>query len=162
MRSGISATAAVDQVRKEGFHMLYRGVLPPLAMRATSMAIMFFSYGSTKDWLYKVHPNFNRHAALFCSASLAGIMEACFAVPFERVQTLLLDKNFNTRFHNSVHVVRHIWKHHQFKEYYRGATAVMFRNSVANFFFFMARERADEVMPHGTTTFTKLLVDFVK
>ncbi|ODM87340.1 Solute carrier family 25 member 51 [Orchesella cincta] len=161
MRDGLPSTVAVDQVRKEGFYMLYRGVLSPLGMRAVSLSLMFGSYGSCRAFLQTNVPQLNKHAALLFSAALAGISEACVVLPFERVQTLLLDKKFNLRFQNSVHAFRHLWKHHPTSEFYRGASTIMFRNSFANALYFSVRENADKVMPKQSTTFGKFIVDFI-
>lgn len=162
MRDGLPVTAAVDQVKNEGISMMYRGVLSPLGMRATSLSIMFGTYGSYKHIFETNYPSVNRNAILVVSATLAGISEACFAVPFERVQTLLLDKQFNSRFQNTLHAVQHLAKKHPVTEFYRGFSVIAVRNSVANAIFFMSRERVQTMMPKEGTVFTKFVVDFIK
>lgn len=162
MRDGLPIPVAVSQVRNEGFYMLYRGVLSPLGMRASSLAIMFGSFGSYRVFFEKQHPQLGPHTVLVLSATLAGISEACFGVPFERVQTLLLDKKFNSRFQNTLHAVRHLWKQHPVKEFYRGASVIMFRNSLGNTMYFTAREHVANIFPTEQTTLTKFIVDFIK
>lgn len=162
MRDGLPLTVAYDQVKKEGFYMLYRGLLSPLGMRAASLSIMFGSFGTYKHFFEVQYPNVNRGAILVVSATLAGISEACFAVPFERVQTLLLDKKFNSRFHNTLHAVKHLAKKHPVKEFYRGSTVIMLRNSIANVLFFSSREQASKFKPKGGSNLTKFIIDFIK
>lgn len=162
MRDGLSVTAAVDQVRKEGVTMLYRGVLSPLGMRATSLSIMFGSYGSYKQWFEVTYPKTSPHVILAISAVLAGVTEATFAIPFERVQTLLLDKKFNSKFHNTLHTVRHLAKKHPMKEFYRGSITIVFRNSLGNLMFFSSREQVQKYMPKEGTVLTKFIIDFIK
>ena len=45
---GIRIPKAVGQLYKEGVWNLYRGLLPPLMMKTTSMAIMFGTYHQYK------------------------------------------------------------------------------------------------------------------
>ncbi|CAL8143958.1 unnamed protein product [Orchesella dallaii] len=161
MRDGLPLTVAVEQVRKEGFSMLYRGVLSPLGMRAVSLSMMFGSYGSCRAFLQTNAPGLNKHAALLLSATIAGISEACVVVPFERVQTLLLDKKFNLRFQNTLHAFLHVWKHHPKTEFYRGASTIIVRNSFANALYFSVRENAGKVMPQPSTSFGKFIIDFI-
>ena len=46
--TGIRISKAVGQLCKEGVGNLYRGLLPPLLMKTTSMAIMFGTYHQYK------------------------------------------------------------------------------------------------------------------
>ena len=88
MLHGVPVSQALSQLRKEGPFMLYRGILPPLFQKATSVSIMFGSYNYYSSLSVRAFPQTNSLLVKSCSAGLAGLSEATLT-PFERVQTLL-------------------------------------------------------------------------
>lgn len=99
MLHGISIAPAFHQIRNEGWFYLYRGVLPPLAQKTVSLSLMFGCYDATKR---KLINNFqiDEYVARLIGGAAAGSAEACL-LPFERVQTLLADAKFHSRFKNT-------------------------------------------------------------
>eukprot|EP00794_Sanderia_malayensis_P011841 gene11841-13071_t len=143
---GVRAVRAFGQLRKEGITNLYRGVLPPLIQKGASMSIMFGFYHKFQRILLSRYPEKNQVFLQVCSGFMAGTLEAGLS-PFERVQTLLSDHKHHEKIANTVHAFRKIWKHHSFKEYYRGLSAIILRNGPSSALFFSLRGPIKDSMP---------------
>lgn len=159
---GINVFNAVSQVKNEGILKLYRGVGPPLIQKGASLSIMFGSYHSLQKYLIDRFPNANVTGVKMVSALLAGSFEA-FLTPFERVQTLLAISEHKdyVKVHNTVHAFLKIKKHHNFKEYYRGFTAVLLRNGPSTAMFFLLREPIKASLPDTNSDLGHAIEDFV-
>jgi len=81
---------------------------------------------------------------------IAGSTEAIL-VPFERIQTLLQDRNYYNKFHNMKHAFLTIGPQYGFKEYYRGLTPVLLRNGPSNALFFFMKDVAKIHVPEFNT-----------
>jgi len=88
MLHGVPTSKAIQQLRREGFKLLYRGVLPPLCQKTISASIMFGTYDFYKDRLAMTFPSIPSRMTKTVGAALAGTSEAILA-PFERLQSLL-------------------------------------------------------------------------
>lgn len=88
MLHNIQTSAAFNQLRKEGFTLLYRGVLPPLAQKTVASSIMFGTYNYYSNLLLTEAPKLNVQLAKSTGAALAGLNEALLS-PLERLQTIL-------------------------------------------------------------------------
>uniref|UniRef100_A0A0B6Z3I9 Uncharacterized protein n=1 Tax=Arion vulgaris TaxID=1028688 RepID=A0A0B6Z3I9_9EUPU len=84
---GISGLVAVKQLRKDGVRLLYRGLLPPLLQKSTSVSIMFGMYYRCQDLLNHNVPTLNVYANHTLAAFGAGMIESILT-PFERIQHL--------------------------------------------------------------------------
>ena len=113
---GISAWEAFLQLKSEGLIQLYRGILPPLLQKSASTALMFGSYEQYRRILIEEEVSNSR--AMIMAAFLAGCTEAALT-PFERVQTLMLDRKYEGKFKNTPHAFSSLRKY-GLKEYYRG------------------------------------------
>ncbi|CAH8646286.1 unnamed protein product [Heterobilharzia americana] len=134
---GISWVQALIRYRIEGLRMAYRGVLPPLLQRASSGALMF-GVQSTTERLLVNHPATSSYPPVlqkFTSATVAGWCEAIL-MPFERVQTLLQNRDYHGRYKNTFHALMTVTSDHGVKELYRGLIPVLYRNGVANGLYF--------------------------
>lgn len=149
---------AYIQLKAEGFHFLYRGILPPLCQKTISVSIMFGMYNHYQQVLNSMVPQWNTHLKNSTAAAAAGLTEAVLA-PFERVQMLLQDNHFNQRFRNTAHAFAEL-RQYGFREYYRGLTPILLRNSVSNALFFTLREEISHRMPSQDHWTGKLLSDF--
>ncbi|KAK6762965.1 hypothetical protein RB195_023612 [Necator americanus] len=137
---GFSAKVAWSQVKSEGIRRLYRGLLPPLIMRTSSRALMFGLYDKFQSSLTCPHspPNTSFTLCHAQAAFLSGICEASLC-PLERVQVLLQTSAYHDHFKNTGQTLRAL-RAYGYREYYRGISVVLVRNSLSNAFFFTLKE----------------------
>lgn len=155
----ISTLTAIKQLRAEGPFLLYRGFLPPVIQKASSLSIMFGMYEKCNKWTYQMYPNIPINIVHTSSALIAGSLEASL-VPFERVQTLMQNKNYHNKFTNTFHAFKEL-RHYGLKEYFRGVTPVLLRNGPSNVIFFTYREKIKEHLPHSDKILINTLEDFI-
>ncbi|XP_061056199.1 mitochondrial nicotinamide adenine dinucleotide transporter SLC25A51 isoform X2 [Eubalaena glacialis] len=155
---GIKTRDAVLQLRRDGFRNLYRGILPPLMQKTTTLALMFGLYEDLSCLLRK-HISTPEFATCSLAAVLAGTTEAIFT-PLERVQTLLQDHKHHDKFTNTYQAFKAL-KCHGIREYYRGLVPVLFRNGFSNVLFFGLRGPIKEHLPTATTHSAHLVNDFI-
>lgn len=158
MLHGMHTKTAFRQLKSEGFRFLYRGILPPLCQKTISVSIMFGMFNHYHQVLNSMVPQWNAHLKTSTAAAAAGLTEAVLA-PFERVQMLLQDSHYNQRFRNTAHAFADL-RQYGFREYYRGLTPILLRNSVSNALFFTLREEISIRMPNPEHWTAKLLSDF--
>ncbi|ELU09895.1 hypothetical protein CAPTEDRAFT_128352 [Capitella teleta] len=155
----ITAQHALGQLRKEGLIHLYRGMLPPLLMKTTSMSIMFGMYDEFQHALHVCTPNLPTKVNKGTAAVLSGFAEAILT-PFERVQVLLQDKYKHKLYRNTAHAFSEL-RPHGVSEYYRGVSACLVRNGPSNAIFFLLREELKHSMPKASTRAGDIFADFV-
>ncbi|KAL3664778.1 hypothetical protein V7S43_009958 [Phytophthora oleae] len=153
---GLNTLQAFENVRSEGWLMLYRGVAPPLVQAMVSKSIMFGLYNFYDELLTDT---FGQHKGLnMVAAGMAGTLEAVLA-PFERAQTLLQTPKFNREISGAYDAMLHVNKF-GLKEHYRGLTAILCRNGPGNILFFGLRGPIRELFPKGETTVATMTNDF--
>ena len=152
---GISGRRAIRQLRKDGLHYLYRGLLPPLLQKTMSLSVMFGMYFHCQDVLKENFPNLATVPNHAISAMMAGTLEASF-MPFERIQTLMQHREFHNRFANTPEAFRHLWSF-GLKEYYRGLSLIIWRNGPSNVAFFLGREYFQTITPQPDSQTKKVL-----
>ena len=157
---GLKFRKALRQVLREGVSNLYRGVVPPLMQKGTSLAIMFGSYHKFQKVLSRTFTNTSSVTTNAAAAMLAGSLEASLT-PFERVQTVMSHRNHNDRFKNTFHAFRVIGKEFGFCEYYRGLTPILLRNGPSNVLFFGLRGPLKSALPEAKTSIGNAANDFV-
>ncbi|KAK4476108.1 hypothetical protein MN116_001330 [Schistosoma mekongi] len=130
---GIPWVQALIRYRVEGIRMAYRGVLPPLLQRASSGSLMFGVQSSTERLLISHPATFNYPPVLqkIVSSALAGWSEAIL-MPFERVQTLLQNKDYQDWYKNTFHALIKVTSNHV-------------RNSVANGLYFCGHKWLNDI-----------------
>ncbi|NWT88549.1 S2551 protein, partial [Lanius ludovicianus] len=133
---GLRTQDAVRQLRRDGLRTLYRGILPPLMQKTTTLALMFGLY-----------------------AALAGTTEAVLT-PFERVQTLLQDYKHHDKFTNTYQAFK-VLKAYGMREYYRGLVPILLRNGPSNVLFFGLRGPIKQCLPEATSYSTHMVNDFI-
>jgi Mitochondrial carrier protein len=158
--TGIPASTALQQLRHEGVGLLYRGVLPPLLQKTTSLSIMFGMYDQFNRILIRRYPAVPSRLRRAVSAVLAGCMEATL-VPFERIQTLLQDHGYHQHYRNMAHAMRELGLKHGVREYYRGLTAILVRNGPSNAVFFLLRGEVKQRLPTARVRGAEVARDFV-
>ncbi|XP_060696605.1 mitochondrial nicotinamide adenine dinucleotide transporter SLC25A51-like [Hemiscyllium ocellatum] len=155
---GLTTANAIRQLKQDGFRNLYRGILPPLLQKTTTVALMFGLYEDFSCLLKKT----NNAPELFnqsVSAVLAGTAEAVLT-PFERVQALLQDRRHHNRFKNTFHAFK-VLRAYGIKEYYRGLVPILLRNGPSNALFFALRGPIKQSLPEATTYSMNVLNDFI-
>ncbi|XP_019937439.1 solute carrier family 25 member 51b [Paralichthys olivaceus] len=159
---GVLATEAVRQLQRDGLRNLYRGLLPPLLQKSTTVAIMFGLYEDFSRVLLDRADSSGvpELATRSFAAALAGTAEA-FLTPFERVQTLLQDHRHHGRFNNTAHTFRILITEYGVRECYRGLVPILLRNSPSNVLFFGLRGPIKEQLPEATSRVGHLVNDFV-
>ena len=155
----ISMMRAVQQLKNEGISHLYRGVLPPLLQKTTSIMIMFGGYDQYKCMLHNRAPQNSVMFTKAAAAMLAGTTEAILT-PFERVQTLLQAKYTEKNFKNTFHAFREL-RQHGVPEYFRGLTPILLRNGPSNVIFFLLRGEVRAVLPESKTRSGIIACDFM-
>ncbi|KAM9850250.1 solute carrier family 25 member 51b [Aulostomus maculatus] len=159
---GVLASEAVQQLQRDGLRNLYRGLLPPLLQKSTTVAIMFGLYEDFSRVLLE-RANGSGVPELVTrsfAAALAGTAEA-FLTPFERVQTLLQDHRHYGRFNNTAHTFRTLLTEFGISECYRGLVPILVRNGPSNVLFFGLRGPIKEQLPEATSRAGNLVNDFV-
>ena len=159
---GVLATEAVRQLQRDGLRNLYRGLLPPLLQKSTTVAIMFGLYEDFSRVLLDRADSSGvpELATRSMAAALAGTAEA-FLTPFERVQTLLQDHRHHGRFNNTAHTFRILLTEYGVRECYRGLVPILLRNSPSNVLFFGLRGPIKEQLPEATSRAGHMVNDFV-
>lgn len=159
---GVRATEAVQQLQRDGLRTLYRGLLPPLLQKTTTVAIMFGLYEDFSRLLLDQMGSRNVPELVTRSfaAALAGTAEAALT-PFERVQTLLQDHRHHARFNNTAHTFRTLLSEYGFRECYRGLVPVLLRNGPSNVLFFGLRGPIKEQLPQASSRAGHMVNDFV-
>uniref|UniRef100_A0A3B3RTC6 Solute carrier family 25 member 51b n=1 Tax=Paramormyrops kingsleyae TaxID=1676925 RepID=A0A3B3RTC6_9TELE len=130
---GVSMTEAVRQLQRDGMRTLYRGLLPPLLQKTSSMAIMF-GFSNDVSRLLSRPGSTPGLVTSSMAAVLAGTVEASLT-PFERVQTLLQDQRHHVRYNNTFHAFRTLVRENGMRELYRGTVPVLLRNGPSNALF---------------------------
>lgn len=156
---GIRLRKAAGQLRKEGLRNIYRGLMPPLMQRTLSVSLMFGTYSTYRRTLENNIPFCPHLLAHSVSAMCAGFSEACLA-PFERVQCLLQEKQYNTRLQNTRHAFQYLARY-GVAEYYRGLSAILLRNGLSNVLFLGLREPLKNSLPTHRTQFGESLNAFI-
>ncbi|XP_061690950.1 solute carrier family 25 member 51b [Syngnathoides biaculeatus] len=159
---GVLAVEAVRQLQRDGVRNLYRGLLPPLLQKSTTVAIMFGLYEDFSRVLLERAEGSGLPELVTRSfaAALAGTAEA-FLAPFERVQTLLQDHRHHGRFNNTAHTFRTLLTEYGVRECYRGLVPIVLRNGPSNVLFFGLRGPIKEQLPEATSRAGHLVNDFV-
>ncbi|KAM4621203.1 mitochondrial nicotinamide adenine dinucleotide transporter SLC25A51-like isoform 1-T2 [Polymixia lowei] len=159
---GVLAIEAVRQLQREGLRNLYRGLLPPLLQKSTTVAIMFGLYEDFSRVLLDQARNSGipELATRSFAAALAGTAEAILT-PFERVQTLLQDHRHHGRFNNTAHTFRTLLTEYGVRECYRGLVPVLLRNGPSNVLFFGLRGPIKEQLPEASSWAGHMVNDFV-
>ncbi|XP_020781059.1 solute carrier family 25 member 51b [Boleophthalmus pectinirostris] len=159
---GVIATEAVQQLQRDGLRNLYRGLLPPLLQKSTTVAIMFGLYQDFSRVLFDLAGGSGVPEIITRSfaAALAGTTEAILT-PFERVQTLLQDHRHHGRFNNTAHTFRTLLSEYGIRECYRGLVPILLRNGPSNVLFFGFRGPIKEQLPEATSQAGHLITDFV-
>ncbi|XP_030594726.1 solute carrier family 25 member 51 [Archocentrus centrarchus] len=159
---GVLVIDAVRQLQRDGLRNLYRGLLPPLLQKSTTVAIMFGLYEDFSRVLLDQAGNSGVPELITRSfaAALAGTAEAILT-PFERVQTLLQDHRHHGRFNNTAHTFRTLLTEYGMTECYRGLVPILLRNGPSNVLFFGLRGPIKEQLPEATSKAGNLVNDFV-
>ncbi|NWQ93610.1 S2551 protein, partial [Burhinus bistriatus] len=155
---GLKTKDAVHQLQKDGIRNLYRGILPPLMQKTTTLALMFGLYEDFSSLLHS-HTSAPELLTRSMAAVLAGTTEAVLT-PFERVQTLLQDYKHHDKFTNTYQAFK-VLKVYGMREYYRGLVPILLRNGPSNALFFGLRGPIKQCLPEATSYSTHLVNDFI-
>ncbi|KAF5287556.1 hypothetical protein FQA39_LY15885 [Lamprigera yunnana] len=136
--SSSSVYTALKEMYHEGIFQLYRGIFPPLMQKTFSLSIMFGVYEEVRRPLME-KSNINPYGAKMIAGLTAGTMEAIL-MPFERIQTLLVDTTYNNRFKNTFHAFKIVGTNYGIRECYRGLIPILFRNGPSSVCFFVLRD----------------------
>lgn len=158
MLHGVKTNSAYLQIKSEGLLCLYRGILPPLCQKTISMSLMFGVYAECKRPLLAT--GMDPYVAKTIAGIVAGNVEAIL-MPFERIQTLLVDPAYNTQFKNTKHIAYHIATNYGIKEFYRGLVPILYRNGPSNALYFIIRDELHERLPTQDVVFYQTLQAFI-
>lgn len=144
---------AFKQLKGEGLYYLYRGILPPLIQKTCSLSVMFGVYEEVRRPLM-LHTNFNPYVSKSVAGLIAGSLEAIL-MPFERIQTLLVNRSYHKEFKNTIHAFQVVGLQYGIKECYRGIWPILLRNGPSNACFFIMRDEVDLLLPRTDNAFYK-------
>lgn len=157
---GLRVREAVLQLQADGLRTLYRGILPPLLQKSSTIAIMFGLYEDFLRMLQLHAPHAPELLTQSVAAVFAGTAEAILT-PFERVQTLLQDPRHHGNLQNTAHIFRILLKQHGIQELYRGLVPILLRNGPSNALFFGLRGPLKELLVEAETNAGNLVNDFI-
>ncbi|WAQ98803.1 S2551-like protein [Mya arenaria] len=136
---GVKILKAIQQIRKEGLTHIYRGLLPSLLQKTTSMSLMFGLYYDFQRQIY----HYNLFTPMFVvkpsATMLTGSVEALLS-PFEHMQVLMQDRSYHAQYNNTAHAFKNIYLTYGVKEFYRGLSTILIRNGPSNVLFFLERD----------------------
>ncbi|CAI9618023.1 unnamed protein product [Staurois parvus] len=155
---GLRTRDAIRQLERDGIRNLYRGILPPLMQKTTTLALMFGLYEDFSSLLLR-HTNSPEIVTRSVAAILAGTTEAILT-PFERIQTLLQDCKHHDRFTNTYQAFK-VLRPYGFREYYRGLIPILVRNGPSNALFFGLRKPIKQCLPEAKSYSANLVNDFI-
>jgi len=150
---------AYQQLKKEGFKFLYRGMPLPLLQKTLSLSIMFGT-NSHYLWLFQSFSNQDHWYYQPIASALAGSTEAILT-PLERTQVLLQTPKYNHMIRNGFHAFNLMYQHYGIIEYYRGLTLILIRNSFSNMIFFACRKPIKDLLPSPSSDFQHSIYDFL-
>lgn len=161
-QQGIRVHRALRQLHREGLLYLYRGLLPPLIQRTTTVSLMFGTYAHYSRFLEQAIPTKVPSTLIhFLAAFGAGSTEAILA-PLERVQVVLQVREYHDNLRNTPHVFRTILKHENgIRELYRGLSVILLRNGPSNALFLGLREPLQRALPHSEGEFGETCSAFI-
>lgn len=156
---GIRFPKAFRQLYREGGLYVFRGLLPPLLQRTTTVSLMFGTYSNCKHSIEAHFPEMPLLGVHIVASLGAGTIEAILT-PFERVQVALQVTKYHNWLQNSFHASRVI-SGYGVRELYRGASAVLMRNGPSNIVFLGLREPLQKLLPKPTTEIGKTINAFL-
>lgn len=161
MVHGVQTRSAIEQLKKEGWSNLYKGLLPPLLSKTASVSLMFGSYSSFRRYLDK--HSIDLMPSSLCRLSLAALLSGsaeAILCPFERIQMLLQSREYGKQYGNTFRAMK-ILKNYGTREFYRGFSAVLLRNGPSNVMFFAVRENWQLVFTPSHNYYMNLFEHFV-
>ncbi|KAJ8980068.1 hypothetical protein NQ317_012370 [Molorchus minor] len=81
-------------------------------------------------------------------------------MPFERIQTLLADQKYHNKFKNTFDALKSL-RHYGFKEYYRGFSVVISRNTLSHMTYFTFKDKVLLLLPEPRNTFHRSVNNFL-
>lgn len=157
---GVTTHTALRQLLREGPVNLFRGLVPPLIQKSTNLAIMFGVFNKCHHSIIH-NADITPTQAVMVSGMLAGTCEAALT-PFERVQVLLLTPKYQNTFRNTFHAFTTIGTNYGMKEYFRGVSAILYRNGPSTTVFFALRLPIKDALPSADRNSIKNTVnDFI-
>ncbi|CAF1188443.1 unnamed protein product, partial [Didymodactylos carnosus] len=156
---GLTSTDAYQQLKREGFIILYRGLSLPLIQKTMSLGIMFGTNNHylriMQTWSSEEHWYHQPIASL-----LAGATEAILC-PLERTQVLLQTPKYNKSLSSATHAFAEMYKFNGIREFYRGFSLIVLRNSTSNAAFFAFRTPLKNKLPKTNSKWKNSLYDFI-
>uniref|UniRef100_A0A670YIZ4 Solute carrier family 25 member 53 n=1 Tax=Pseudonaja textilis TaxID=8673 RepID=A0A670YIZ4_PSETE len=137
-----SITEAVCQLYHEGFYRLYRGIFPPLVVKALQGSLLFGTYHSFYGLLSTQSLGSSSRRAI--AGLFSGFLEGLVFCPFERVQNVLQDQRKDQMFPTTRHILTTFHSYPLGKSFsvgfYRGLGLILIRNSLGSSLYFTLKE----------------------
>ncbi|KAJ8014980.1 hypothetical protein DPEC_G00021400 [Dallia pectoralis] len=128
---------AIDQLRKEGFLKLYRGVAPPLLMRTFNGTLLFGVNGFFLNLLSSSSSTLIPLCVLPAVAGLGtGVVEALVFTPFERVQNVLQNGGNDPSLPSMKSVLARLRTETLGGGFYRAFIPILARNAMGSCIYF--------------------------
>ncbi|KAE8583725.1 hypothetical protein XENTR_v10020658 [Xenopus tropicalis] len=133
---------ASQQLLKEGFAHLYRGLAPPLVAKTVQGTLLF---GTQATFQKSLSGNGKvGHWDRCLSGLMSGALEAVLLVPFERIQNILQDGRNNARFPSANSILQEFQSYSTQNRFtfglYRGFSVILARNALGSALYFSFKE----------------------
>ena len=112
--------------RNEGFHGVYRGVVPTILRQGSNQAIRFLVYDYMKGQLDNLFPGSPLTVRTALAGALAGAASVLGNNPIDVVKTNMQGLDAK-KYNGSIDCFVKIWKHDGIRGYYKGVEARMTR-----------------------------------
>ncbi|KAF0989992.1 hypothetical protein HZS_3197 [Henneguya salminicola] len=145
---GVTANKAITSLRMEGVGSLYRGIGPPLLQKTAGISMMFGIFQIYRNIYSSMFPNLSEKIIYIMAGTTSGVIESVLT-PFERVQTLLTCPRHAIALNNMISGSHYMLRYFPLKEFYRGWTAVVFRNCLSTSLFFILRDTINNQIEPG-------------
>lgn len=145
---GVAASMALSRLRYEGVTSLYKGIGPPLLQKTAGISMMYGVFQIYKRFYEFLLPNSPNIIVYGLSGATSGLVESVLT-PFERVQTLLTCPRHALALNNMVSGSFYMLRYFPLKEFYRGWSSVVLRNTISTTLFFFIRDYINAQVPAG-------------
>lgn len=136
----VGTTDATKRILKEGHYFIYRGVMPTLLHKSFTISMMFGVHNQV--FLFCTQHSMSQLQGNIAGGLTTGTIQTSI-MPFERVQTLLINEKYNDVYKNTFDALKQLYKIGGIREFYRGMVVTLSRNIAAQSSFFVCKYQFD-------------------
>jgi len=157
----IGMIKALQELSKEGFSKMYRGIIPPILVEAPKRAVKFSANEMYKDKIFKNSDGKLTQSGAIGAGISAGCTEAFIVVPFELVKIRLQDKANQGKYLNTTDAILKIFRNEGPFAFVKGMEATLWRHATWNGGYFGVINFLKAKLPKGETESSRMFYDLV-